>query len=375
VAADYKALDLHLVDFTKDGEAHYAFHPKGLPPANTLLPLSEFGSDSKLLHSAQRRYSQITHHSAWIRHWRLCSRTSLREAVRFTAVSQNQAGAFLNAVPMHKQFRVPTWAMRIQVQRRLGLPITAAAGRQTSSRGKQLDPHGDMAQNDGRGSHTGRHTQALKMVVDIARSVWGAASVEMEPEDYMSYSNTYRPDMVARMQGSEGMNYIGDVKIACPHASDPTKTDSRGSMIGFGNTEPKLVTKMFGQKQRGKSGDGNFDPANGSGFVRPKVADYAHAIATHQDVQMLLFETYGGFGRGTMRLLTKLKNEVANDLSTHQYDMASWSTRNWMSYQCQRLSVALHIAVAREIGYELGLPAASGTDPRAGCLPGDSGGA
>ena len=130
---------------------------------------------------------------------------------------------------------------------------------------------------------------------------------------------------------------------------------------------------MFGQEQRGLPGDGNFDPDTGARYVSPKEADYVHAIATHQDVQMLLMETYGGFGRGTTQLFKKLKNDVANKLATHQYEMASWSTRNWMSFQCQQLSLALHIAVAWKIGYELGLPACCGTDPRGGGEPGNEG--
>ncbi len=73
------------------------------------------------------------------------------------------------------------------------------------------------------------------------------------------------------------------------------------------------------------------------------------------------------------RLLKRLKNDVADKLATHQYETASWSTRNWMSYSCQKLSVKLHIAVAWEIGYELGLPACSGTDPRVGGEPNTGG--
>ena len=45
-------------------------------------------------------------------------------------------------------------------------------------------------------------------------------------------------------------------------------------------------------------------------------------------------------------------------LSTQQYDSATWSTRSWLSFQTQRLSVALHMALACEIGNELGMGAA-----------------
>ena len=49
-----------------------------------------------------------------------------REAVRFVAVSQDGAGAFLNAIPMRDDMRMETWAMRLSVQRRLGLPLDVA---------------------------------------------------------------------------------------------------------------------------------------------------------------------------------------------------------------------------------------------------------
>ena len=43
------------------------------------------------------------------------------------SVSQPHAGVWLNAVPSRKAFRINSWAMRIAVQRRLGLPLTAHA--------------------------------------------------------------------------------------------------------------------------------------------------------------------------------------------------------------------------------------------------------
>ena len=52
----------------------------------------------------------MVHHSAWLKlltdMWG-SRQGGKREAVRFIAVSQKAAGAFLNAVPKHKPFRVP----------------------------------------------------------------------------------------------------------------------------------------------------------------------------------------------------------------------------------------------------------------------------
>ena len=85
--------------------------------------------------------------------------TSRREAVRFISCSQPMAGAFLNAVPKYEAFRLPSWAMRIAVQRRLGLPLlaSAAAGEIFSKHGRRYDELGDVAQNDGNEGHASRH--------------------------------------------------------------------------------------------------------------------------------------------------------------------------------------------------------------------------
>ena len=59
------------------------------------------------------------------------------------------------------------------------------------------------------------------------------------------------------------------------------------------------------------------------------------------DVQLLLFETFGGCGKGVLHLLRLLGEEVQNRLSHAQYDQTSWSARYWRTYQTQPLSVVL----------------------------------
>ena len=65
----------------------------------------------------------MVHHADWLKHLAACQRHSKREGIRFLSVSQPYAGTFLNAVPKHKPFRVPTWALRFAIQRRLGLTL------------------------------------------------------------------------------------------------------------------------------------------------------------------------------------------------------------------------------------------------------------
>ena len=100
---------------------------------------------------------------------------------------------------------------------------------------------------------------------------------------------------------------------------------------------------------------GHFDPKTGCGFVAACDGDYALTKSLGHNVRALVFESFGGFGVEVMRLLKRLKTDVGNKLSAQQYDEASWSTRSWLALQTQRLSVALHLALAWEVGCELGL--------------------
>ena len=90
--------------------------------------------------------------------------------------SRTHAGDVLNAVPMRREFRVPTWAMRIIVQRRLGLPLdeALASGEPTCTArgGRVQDPMGDAASNIGRAGHNKRHQTVLRQLVLIMQGVW-----------------------------------------------------------------------------------------------------------------------------------------------------------------------------------------------------------
>ena len=154
---------------------------------------------------------------------------------------------------------------------------------------------------------------------------------------------------------------VGDVKFKDPLSSNPEDVGQRGAFVGLGNTEPGTSADVFGLEQRGAVGDGDFRPSDGGGYVAYKKADYAHALSrSDTDVQMYLFETFGGWCNAVKRLFYQMKDKVRNKLSKRQHeDEASWSTRSWLSLQAQRMSVALQLAAAEEIATELRLAAAS----------------
>ena len=169
----YGDIDQRIFDYDKEGESHMCFHPQHLPARHQLVTVAEFASESDYLQNAQRTWSQIVHHSAWVRLAQRMRQVSLREAVRFLSVSQPHAGDFLNAVPKRAVFRINTWALRIAVQRRLGLPLTAAAvgGEGRSKHGHVFDMMGDLAANDGQAGCQTRHYEVLSELVRVLKTV------------------------------------------------------------------------------------------------------------------------------------------------------------------------------------------------------------
>ena len=88
-----------------------------------------------------------------------------------------------------------------------------------------------------------------------------------------------------------------------------------------------------------------------------------HLFPLGVDVRCLLIETFGGLSPAVRELLHDVVVERQNRLLSNEYDQTTWSARTWTSFTVQKLSVALHRAVAMEIGLALGLSVA--TDPRA----------
>ena len=72
--------------------------------------------------------------------------------------------------------------------------------------------------------------------------------------------------------------------------------------------------------------------------------------------------SFGGFGPELLELLRGAAEFKCNKLSAAEYDETTWSARTWLTFAMQRVSVAVHKAVAREVSDALGLSAA--VDPR-----------
>ena len=72
------------------------------------------------------------------------------------------------------------------------------------------------------------------------------------------------------------------------------------------------------------------------------------------DVRLLLFESFGGFGKGVGEILWGAANVLQNKLTRAQYlDEVTWTTKSWLGLQKQRISVVLHTAIAEQVVNEL----------------------
>ena len=73
-------------------------------------------------------------------------------------------------------------------------------------------------------------------------------------------------------------------------------------------------------------------------------------------MRLLLFKSFGGFGKGVGEILWDAANVLQNKLTRAQYlDEVTWTTKSWLGLQKQRISVVLHThgRIAEQIVNEL----------------------
>jgi len=243
------------------------------------------------------------------------------------------------------------------VQRRLGLPLTAAvaaSASRLSRHGYAFDTMGDVSANDGCAGHQTRHFLILQAIFQAVRSVYGGVA-QREPPDH-AYSPGKRPDLV--ITSDEVWAY--DLKVFDPLGSNPADVGARGGQVAFGNTLPRARLIVRGLRER--PGKGAFRPATGEGHVAEHPGEYAKAIALGTHVNELLIETFGGFSPAMMDLLVACSEKRRDKLTRSEYDETTWSARTWGVFAAQKIAVAVQRAASMEIAHALGL--ATGVDSR-----------
>ena len=84
--------------------------------------------------------------------------------------------------------------------------------------------------------------------------------------------------------------------------------------------------------------------------------DYARAQRLGHVVGELLVETMGGIGPALLELLKDAAERRGNKLTHGEYETeATWSTRKYMPFVMQRISIAVQMAAALEIRQALGV--------------------
>ena len=152
--------------------------------------------------------------------------------------------------------------------------------------------------------------------------------------------------------GSGGALLAGDLKLFCPIDSDAA-AQLRAAYVAFGGTQPAARLKVHGLAER--AGVGSWNWRKGTGHVAAVAGDYKRAEALGVDVRCLLAEVFGGFGPELEQLIDELARERQDKLNRNEYDETTWSARTWKTFTRQKLSVALHRAVATELVQALGL--------------------
>ena len=161
------------------------------------------------------------------------------------------------------------------------------------------------------------------------------------------------------------------LKLFSPIPSKAEDTGQRGAAVAFGNTRPLAREMVLGLRERGAAGDSPyFDPRTGVGRVVEAPGDYSHARSNGLRVVAMLFEVFGGWSPEVEALFQEAIEVRSNRLTAREYEETTWSARTWYSFAKQQVSVALHRAVAWEIGGALRIAARAGADPRGAYVAG-----
>ena len=161
--------------------------------------------------------------------------------------------------------------------------------------------------------------------------------------------------------GRETTSYDGfkiwDLKMLDPLGSTPgTSVAQRGAFVGMGNTAWEARELVRGREARDGEGAFNANPLTGAGRVEALPGDYARARRLGFFVHELVVETFGGMGRALLELIKEAAEARGNKLTHGEFEAeATWSTRKFMPFVMQRISVATQIAAASEIRQALGM--------------------
>jgi hypothetical protein len=330
------------------GDPTYRFSPDDLPLAESLPTLegmmlprsrskrasrrSNDEEDADVFSRAQRPLSTVRHHARW-HSLRDDLAPSRREAVRFISASQPFAGAVYNAVPSRHDTRIASDELGVMIQRRLGLPLSALRGLDDYSTGlrREIDELGDVFQTYH--NHSRRHNSVAKILARAARQAL-ATPVHVDSLAHEAYSAGARPDVTIWRGAPDRLHHrLLEVKVVCPISINEEATGEAGSYAGFANTSPALRRGIMG--------------CESVGGRDPVAPHYADALRKGHDVQPCIFEIFGGFDEGAVKLLNEWGARARG--KTPPGEEPPWSARNYVPYWSQIISKEAQRGAAAEI--------------------------
>ncbi|EOD06907.1 hypothetical protein EMIHUDRAFT_106604 [Emiliania huxleyi CCMP1516] len=191
------------------------------------------------------------------------------------------------------------------------------------SAGSRSAPRGKRGKARAEGRERARHAAWREAARFVAVSQDGAGAFlsaipmrdDMRMETWAMRISLQQTTRRGRVLGTGGKRYSGDVKVVCRLTSSG-EHGRKGAFVAFGNTEAFYRNMVVGHGPYCEEGEGG-----------------------RRHVQLLLFESFGGFGKGVGEILWKAAKVLQNKLTRAQcLDEVTWTTKSWLGLQKQRIS-------------------------------------
>ena len=361
----YLAWSADHYDFSTTGAKTTRFHPPGLP--KRLAAARDFTDPDTKISRATHTFAAVANHDAWLRLYDAkaadTSVPGILSTTKFLSECQPVAGDFVEALPVDRCFSMRSDDHRIQLQRRLRVPLFPPPS-------GDHDKYGDSLQNQG--EHTVRHDAAKRVLAEMAARTYGADNVLVDPRDgsSASFSPGKVPDVTVFDKSPEGLHIVVDTKVVSEIiASTPACDLPRGACVAFANTGERMSEQVHGRPliDRPAGAMHRFSRTNNTGHRLAVPADYAGAAAQGHEIIAAVFEVSGAASPAVVEFTGRMARAHANKLPL---DLAgrSWTATTFTRYFRQRFSVAIRKACAHEI--KRGLRSAKGAPKSSAHLKG-----
>jgi len=367
----------------RGGKLEGSFRPAKLPPAKRMPAAADlFPTGSDFKQPAQRELTMVVAQDRWLQALAAAvardaatgarGGTANREAVRWIAVSQPDAGSWLDLFPDGGRAQtIASGVFGLSLQRRGGLPLSlaAAAFDEREARGEVVTPVqrlGDELANAG--EYNRRHNKVLNSTYRTVQAGSAGAIVLGDKEDPAKtapLNEGHVLDLAELGAREDGGDVIYEIKVPSPLYKKGLKGlgspanggcwGAVGHLYGLGNTEEKYRVMVLGAKPRGRKQDGPFVHSTGKGWVKGAVGQYADALKKRHSVVPVIIEVFGSISEHTRAHFRHLaeRSKGPGAIDRTRYGQLRGSTRSFRRHHLQQLVKAAVVgdseAILRQI--------------------------